>query len=126
MSTCEYLHQLYVLLLHRGVPMVFNGVVSPSWQHLCHLSPFVAMSCMCQKQDPLFVGHPLNFQDIGVKVVVPPLSALLAQPPLNELGDEGPTLRSMLLNQFPNQVILCFSPRFLAKKLCLRVLRFSN
>jgi hypothetical protein len=55
-----------------------------------------------EEEDPLLMRHPLDLEDAGVKMVVPPLAALLAQPSLDELGDKGPPLRTVLLDQLAN------------------------
>jgi hypothetical protein len=68
--------------------VVLDGVVSASGQHLGHLCPLAAVGRVRQEQDPLLVQHPLHLQDVRVQVVVPPLPALLPQPPLHELSDK--------------------------------------
>lgn len=60
--------------------------------------------------------HPLHLEDGGVEMVMPTLSALLAQTTLNEFSDETPSLRAVLLHQSPHQVILLFSPGLLSQK----------
>ena len=96
--------------------MVFDGVVSASWQHLGHLRPLVAVGSVGQEQNPLFMRHPIHLKDTWVEVVVPPLPALLAQPSLHELGNEGPPLRSVLLHQSSHQVVLGLGPWLLPQK----------
>lgn len=78
--------------------MIFDGVVSASGQHLGHFRPLVAVGSVRQKEDPFFMGHPLHFEDAGIEVVVPALSALLPQSSLHEFSDEGPALRPILLH----------------------------
>jgi hypothetical protein len=76
-----------------------------------------------EEEHPLLVRHPFDLEDAWIEVVVPSLTALLAQPSLDELGDEGPTLRSILFHQSADQVILLLSPRFLSQKARPVVLR---
>jgi hypothetical protein len=97
-STREDLHEFDVLLLHRRVPVVLDGVVSTTGQHLGHLSPFAAVGGVRQKQNPFLMEHPLYFEDVGVKVVMPSFAALLAESAFYKLGNEGPSLRPVLLN----------------------------
>lgn len=96
--------------------MVLDGVVGAPGQHLGHLGPLAAVRSVRQEQDPLLVQHPLHLQDVRVQVVVPTLAALLPQPPLHELRDEGPPLRTVLLHQLADQVVLLLRPGFLAQK----------
>lgn len=72
--------QLGESLLHGRVPMVFDGIISPSEQVLGDLSPPVADISMRQKKDPLFIVFPILFLDVGVEVIMPTLTTLLADP----------------------------------------------
>lgn len=96
--------------------MVLDGVVGPSDQHLGHLSPFVAVGGVGQEEDPLLVVHPLLLTDAGVEVVMPALPALLAKPALDGLGDEGPPLGAVLLDQLADQIVLGLSPGLLLQE----------
>ena len=78
--------------------MILDGVIRPPGKHLGHLCPLVAMGGVGKEEDPLLVRHPFDLEDAWIEVVVPSLTALLPQPSLNELGDEGPTLRSILFH----------------------------
>ena len=71
---------------------------------------------MGKEEDPFLVGHPLNLENARVEMVMPAFPALLAQPPFYKLGDEGPTLRSILLDQLSNEVIFLFSPWLLLQE----------
>ena len=106
--------------------MVFDGVISPSRQHLRHLSPLATVSSVRQKEDPLLMQHPFHLEDGGVEVVVPPLPTLLAQSSLDELGDERPTLRAVFLDQFANQVVFFLCPGFLSKEFGFWVVGFGH
>lgn len=96
--------------------MVLDRVVSPAGQHLGHFCPLAAVRSVSQEENPLLMQHPFNFEDVGVEVVVPSLAALLAQTALDELSDEGPALRPVLLNQLAHQIVLLLCPGFLAQK----------
>ena len=96
--------------------MVFDGVVGPADEHLGHLCPFVAVSGVGEEEDPLFVVHPFLLADAGVEVVMPALPALLAQAALDGLGDEGPPLGAVLLDQPADQTILGLRPGLLLEE----------
>ena len=96
--------------------MIFDGVVRSSREHLGHLGPLVAVGSVGEEENPLLMRHPLHLEDGGVEVVVPPLSALLAQTALYEFSYETPSLRSVLLDQSPHEVILLLSPGLLSQK----------
>jgi len=65
---------------------------------------------MVEEQDPLFLIAPLDLLNLRVQVVVPPLPALLPNPPRQVVCDLGPLLRAILLNQLQDQAIFIFSP----------------
>jgi hypothetical protein len=78
--------------------VVLDGVVGSAGEHLGHFCPLIAVGGVREEEHPFLVGHPLDLEDAGVEVVVPPLPALLPQPSLHELRDERPPLRSVLLD----------------------------
>lgn len=57
------------------------------------------------------MGHPLDFKNARIEVVVPALSALLSKSALYKLGDERPSLRPIFFNKFPDKIIFLVSPR---------------
>ena len=91
--------------------MVLDGVVGSPLQDLGDFGPFVAQSAVVQKEDPFFLHTPLDLLDFGVQMVVPSLSALLANPSRQVLGDLRPLLRPVRFNQVQNEPVLIFSPR---------------
>ena len=64
--------------LHRGVPVVFDVIVSPSLEILSDFRSAIAPSFVEQKKQPFFFEWPCVFLDIGMQVVKPALSALFA------------------------------------------------
>ena len=78
--------------------MVLNGVVGSSREHFSHLCPLVSVCSVGQEEDPLFMGHPFDLEDAGVKVVVPTFPTLLSNPSFNKLSDEGPPLRPIFFD----------------------------
>ena len=49
--------------------------------------------------DAVLLLRPAGLLHLGVEVVVPALTALLAQPALQVLGNQRPLLRAVLLDQ---------------------------
>jgi hypothetical protein len=78
--------------------MVLDRVISPASQQLRNLGPSVAQHLMRQKEYPLFLVAPVLFLDLGVEMVVPAFSALLADATWQVLCDEGPFLGAVLLD----------------------------
>lgn len=93
--------------------MILNGVIRPARQHLRHISPLIPQSRMRQEQYPLLIWRPLHLQDTRIEVVMPTLSALLTEAAWDEFGDEGPALGSVLLDEFPHEVVLVVAPGLL-------------
>lgn len=54
---------------------------------------------MCLVDDPVLLLSPRCLLHLWVQVVVPALTALLADTPLQVLGDDRPALGSILLDQ---------------------------
>lgn len=57
---------------------------------------------------PIFLLRPTFLADVGVEMVVPPLSALLADPPRQVLGNEAPILWPVGLDKLQDQFIFLF------------------
>ena len=58
--------------------MIFDGVIGSPIDVLGDDRPLVALHSVEDEEDPLFFLAPLVFLDCGVQVVVPSLTALLA------------------------------------------------
>ena len=101
------------LLLHARVPVVLDGVVSATLEHLGYLSPLVAVVSVHQIEDPLFLTAPADLLDLRVQMVVPALTALLSDPPWEMLCDQSPLLGTVLVDQMKDHTILFLSPRAL-------------
>ena len=71
---------IWQLALHARVPVVLDGVVRATLEHLCDLCPLIADYAVHQEKDPLFLLVPVDLLDAGVQVVVPALATLLAHP----------------------------------------------
>ena len=72
--------QLRQPLLHGRIPVVLDGIIGSSLQVFCYLGPSVPQIFMRQEQQPFLAILPVVLLYVGVQVVVPPLSALLADP----------------------------------------------
>jgi len=107
------LRHFWELLLHARVPMVLNGVVSATLKHLGNLSPLVPVVSVHEVEDPLFLLAPADLFDLRVQMIVPPLSALLANPTWEIFSYQGPFLRAVLVNQMKNHPVFLLSPRTL-------------
>jgi hypothetical protein len=98
------------LPLHGAIPMVLNGVVSPAFEDLGDLSPLVLELSMHHEKDPLLFFAPSAFLDLGVQMVVPSLSALLANPLRQILRNHRPFLGSYSLDQLNENYIFLGGP----------------
>ena len=95
--------------------MIFDGIVGSSGQKLGNHGPFVSkpkfsldLLFVRLDDDPIFLLRPTFLADVGVEMVVPPLSALLADPSGKVLGDEAPILGSVCLDELQDQLIFLF------------------
>lgn len=75
-----------------------NGAL-PSGEQLGNLRPAVAQSFVGLVDDAVLLLGPRGLLHLGVQVVVPPLAALLADSALEVLGDHGPALGAVLVDQ---------------------------
>lgn len=87
------------LLPHCRIPMILYRVVSPPLKHFRNVSPFITKESVSQKQNPLLGKCPLGLHDIWVQMVVPSFTTLFSQSACHELRYEGPTLRTVLINE---------------------------
>ena len=75
--------------------MVFDRVVGATFENLGDFSPLVVDDSVHEEEDPLFFFIPVNFLNSGVEVIVPTLSALLANTAIQMLGNQRPLLWSI-------------------------------
>ena len=71
---------------------------------------------MHRKDQSVFFLRPLLLPDVGIQMIVPPLSALLANAPRESCSDGTPVLSTVLFNHLPQNIILLPSPRPLGDK----------
>lgn len=90
--------------------MVFNVVVGAAWQVFGDFRPAVPVDCVVLQNQRVFFLRPAVFLDVWVQMVVPPatvswvfdlpLTALLADATLQELGDLTPILSLIEMHFF--------------------------
>lgn len=96
----KLLCKLIDFFLHRGVPVVFNSVVRSTLKHHRDLSPLVALLAMSKEKNPLFLAAPYALFYSGVQVIMPALTALLANATWQVFSDLGPLLWALLLHEY--------------------------
>ena len=79
-------------------------------EHLGDLSPFVVHNSVHKEEDPLFLLTPVNLLDEWVQVIVPSLSALLANSVFQVLCDKGPFLGSVGDNKLEYSPVFFLGP----------------
>ena len=83
------LHVVPLEARHR-VPVVLDGVVGPTKDHVCYLSPPVLLISLKNEKYPNLFSAPRALLKKRVELIVPALTALLARPILNLSGDSFP------------------------------------
>ena len=91
--------------------MVLDGVVRPAGDQLGYLGPLVAPLLVGIEDDSVFLVSPGSFLNLRVEMVMPSLSTLLPNSPLQMLGNECPPLRPVFSNKFNHFFIFLFGPR---------------
>ena len=90
--------------------MVFDGIVRPAWDQFCNLCPLVSPLFVRVVDNSILLVRPGRLLDVRVQVVVPALPTLLPDPTLQLLGDQSPTLGSVLPHQLDHFLVLLFGP----------------
>lgn len=93
--------------------MILNGVVSAAFKHLSNLGPLVAVVAVHQVEDPLLLATPPDFLDLGIQMIVPPLTTLLSNAPWEVLRNQSPLLGPVLVDQVKHHAVFFFGPRAL-------------
>ena len=78
------------LLLHGGVPVIFNRVVCAAFKVCSDDGPLIIELAVQDVQDELLFLTPLVFLDLWVQVVVPSLTALLSNAAWQVVGNVCP------------------------------------
>ena len=102
---------VWELALHAGVPMVLNGVVRSPFKNFGDFSPLIVNDSVHEEQNPLFLLAPGDLLNHGVQVVVPALTALLADAIREMLCNQRPLLRAIALDELEDSPVFFSSPR---------------
>jgi hypothetical protein len=86
--------------------VVLYRVVGSAWKQLRNLGPLVSQRGMCLEDRSILILRPRVLVDARMQMVVPPFSALFANPALQMAGNERPPLWSMLVYKFNYLIIL--------------------
>ena len=105
---------LATLLLHlaleRGIEVVLDVVVGAARQVLGDLRPPVAVLEMKFQNSLVLLFRPSVLLDVRVQVVVPPLTALLADASGQVLSNLAPVLRTLLLDLVDQLTVFLLGP----------------
>ena len=85
------------LLLHARVPVVLDCVIRAALQVLSNDGPLVFVHAILNVENELFLETPIVLFDPWIQMVVPALTALLADTAWQVVGDVGPLLCSIAL-----------------------------
>ena len=87
-------HRLELVFLEAKcrVPIVLDGVVAASKEHIGDLGPSVLHSLVQDVENPLFLLCPLGLLEQRIKLVMPAFTALLSDTVWKVLGNECPFL----------------------------------
>jgi len=91
--------------------MVFDSVVSSAFEDFGDFSPFITIASMHEIKNPLFFFAPTDLLNLRIKMVVPSLSTLLANPSWKVLSNQCPLLWSILFDQVKDHSVFFLSPR---------------
>ena len=91
--------------------MVFDSVISASFKYFGDFSPFVVDDSVHEEENPLFLLAPIDLLYHWVQVVVPALTALLADAIREMLCNQRPLLRAIALDELEDSPVFFSSPR---------------
>ena len=80
-SLLKFSSQIFCFLLHRGIPVILDRVVSPTFEYFSNFCPFVTNFSVLKKKGPFFLNWPIFFFDFWIEMIVPSFSALLSYSP---------------------------------------------
>lgn len=97
--------------------MIFDGVVSPTFENVGDISPLIAVISVKKEENPFFFRSPMHISfNHRIQVIVPTLSALLPYSPRQMIGNLGPFLGTINVYQVHKESVLDISPRTLYKR----------
>ena len=91
-ATVQQRLELVFLEAKCRVPIVLDGVVAASKEHIGDLGPSVLHSLVQDVENPLFLLCPLGLLEQRIKLVMPAFTALLSDTVWKVLGNECPFL----------------------------------
>ena len=102
-----------------GVVSVLDGVVGPAIHLLGNVAPSIAMLDVHLDDLDIFLPGPLLLGNVWVQVVVPSLSALLANSAWQALGNVGPIVSAIANDDLSQNSVLFLGPAALGKMLAI-------
>ena len=90
--------------------MIFECILSSSFENFWDDWPSFAISLNSQEKKPFFFKWPVTFFDSSSQVIMPSFTALFSTSFIEVGGDESPLLRSFILNKLDQKSILLGSP----------------
>ena len=98
------------ILAEGSVESILDVVIYSSWHVLLNLNPFVSKHLVELHQLKIFGDGPLFFVEVWIDIVVPSLSALLADSSRKKCGNLLPFFEAVLRNLLFKDHILFRSP----------------
>ena len=98
------------LALEVGVESILDSVISATRDVLGDLTPLFAHFPVQVNYEGVFLSSPLALVDVGVQVVVPALTALLADATGQALSDEAPVARTKFSDLVNELLVLLLAP----------------
>lgn len=99
------------LPLQRGVKVVLNRVVRAAKQQFGYFRPLVAKLLVRVENYAVLLFSPFTVFNIRIQMVMPPLSALLADPAVQFGRDETPVFSAVLVHEVDDGLVFFFCPR---------------
>ena len=105
-------HRLELVFLEAKcrVPIVLDGVVAASQEHIGDLGPSVLHGLVQDVENPLFLLCPLGLLEQRIKLVMPAFTALLARSVLHLLGHDLPLMWTDVSDHAQEDLILLLLP----------------
>ena len=102
-----------------GVVSVLDGIISSALHFLGNIAPAIAMLDVHLDDLDIFLPGPLLLGNVWVQVVVPSLSALLANSAWQALGNVSPIVSTIADDDLGQNPVLFLGPATLGKMLAI-------
>ena len=109
-ATVQHRLELVFLEAKCRVPIVLDGVVAASQEHIGDLGPSVLHGLVQDVENPLFLLCPLGLLEQRIELVVPAFTALLAGSVLHLLGHDLPLMWTDVSDHAQEDLILLLLP----------------